>query len=345
MKRIRRYLIFTIILLMIWLPSIFFTVDQNEFVYLTQFGKPLRMLSGDTEAGLHVKLPWPIDTVLRVDRRVQIFDLPTTESLTRDADKKTVDKTLAVDAFVTWRIPNKEALDRFIRTIGSIEQARKLMTPQLVNRLGAVISNQPMERFIQVVSEEEIRKRNEMVRQQLLGIMPIGDNEVLATSLQDQLLANYGIEIVDIRLRRLSYPESVRSGIAERIRSERMKKVAEYQSEGEKLARDIVSTAERDAAKIIADAKSKKQIIEGQADVQADKIRNEAYTKDQEFFLFLQKLKSYQTMLSESKDLLLLSTKHPFFDLLLHPSEKKISIPKITNPQNKKENIGPQKNN
>jgi membrane protease subunit HflC len=111
----------------------------------------------------------------------------------------------------------------------------------------------------------------------------------------------------------------VRSSIAERIRSERARKVADYESEGRKRAADILSAAEKEARTIEADARAKKQVIEGQADVEADRIRNDAHAQDREFYTFLQKLKAYQLLLSDTRDVLLLSTRHPLFDLLLNP--------------------------
>ena len=329
MGRIRYWLL--IIPLLLWGQSAFFTVDQTEFVYRTRFGEPIEILDGSTEAGLHCKLPWPIDSVQRVDRRLQIIDLPSTESLTRDPLNKTVDKTLAVDAFLCWQIPDKQSVDRFIRTVGSPEQAKRLLIPRVTGRLAAVISNMPLDDLIQVADEASIEKRMEKIRQQLLGRAPIGTDGGNQEPLVDLALKEYGIQIVDLRLRRFNYPEVVRSSIAERIRSERNRKVADYQSEGDRLAKDIVSAAERDAAKIIADAKAQKQIIEGKADVEADEIRNQAHVKDPEFYAFLQKLKSYQSFLSDTRDVLLLSSKHELFDLLLKPpkvnEEKKPKSP------------------
>src|SRR5262249_53108172 len=86
--------------------SCLFTVDRSEFVYLTQFGRPIATFDGatDSEAGLHVKWPWPIQSVQRLDRRLQVFDLPGAELLTRDTQRNTIDKTLTVDAYVCWRI-------------------------------------------------------------------------------------------------------------------------------------------------------------------------------------------------------------------------------------------------
>ena len=297
------------IAIVLWLRSALYSVDYSEFAYVTRFGEPVLTQDGRTDAGLHLKWPWPVDAVLRIDGRMQAFDLPAVESLTRDATTKTVDKTLAVDAFMTWRIPDAAAADRFIRTVGTAEQAKRILGPRINGRLAAIISTMPLEDLIAVADEAKIDERTERLRVQLL-------------SDRDRVRTDYGIEIVDLRVRRFSYPEAVRASIAERIRSERARKVADYESEGRKMAADIASAAEKDARNIEAQARAKKQVIEGQADVDADRIRNEAHAKDPEFYTFLQKLKAYQTMLSETRDVLLLSSQHPLFDLLLSPPSK-----------------------
>ena len=297
------------IAIVLWLRSALYSVDYSEFAYVTRFGEPVLTQDGRTDAGLHLKWPWPVDAVLRIDGRMQAFDLPAVESLTRDATTKTVDKTLAVDAFMTWRIPDAAAADRFIRTVGTAEQAKRILGPRINGRLAAIISTMPLDDLIAVADEAKIDERTERLRVQLL-------------SDRDRVRADYGIEIVDLRVRRFSYPEAVRASIAERIRSERARKGADDESEGRKMAADIASAAEKDARNIEAQARAKKQVIEGQADVDADRIRNEAHAKDPEFYTFLQKLKAYQTMLSETRDVLLLSSQHPLFDLLLSPPTK-----------------------
>lgn len=298
--------------LLLWARTMFYAVDYAEFAYVTRFGEPVATRDGATDAGPHLKAPWPVDSVLRIDRRLQAFDLPAVESLTRDPTNKTVDKTLAVDAFVTWRIPDAAAADRFVRTVGTPDQARRVLAPRISGRLASVISNMPLDDLIAVADEKAIDARSEKLRAQLLGA---GDPETV----RERVRAEYGIEIVDLRLRRFSYPEAVRASIAERIRSERARKVADYESEGRKRAADILSAAEKEARNTESDARARKQLAEGQADVAADRIRNEAHARDREFYAFLQKLKAYQLLLSDTRDVLLLSTKHPLFDLLLNP--------------------------
>jgi modulator of FtsH protease HflC len=309
----KRFLLFAFVgLLLVWARTAFVAVDYTEYAYVTRFGDPVQIWDGATDAGLHFKAPWPIDSVLRIDRRVQLIDLPAVESLTRDPMNKTVDKTLAVDAFMTWRIPDAAAADRFLRTVGTPDQAKRILTPRISGRLASIISTLPLEEIISIADEAVIERRSVKLRQQLLG-------EGEAEPLREKVKAEYGIELVDVRIRRLSYPEAVRQSIAERIRSERARKVADYESEGRKRAADILSAADKEARNNESEAKAKKQLLESQADVEADRIRNEAHAQDREFYTFLQKLKAYQTLLSDTRDVLLLSTKNPLFDLLLNP--------------------------
>ncbi|MBY0460124.1 MAG: hypothetical protein K2V38_22640, partial [Gemmataceae bacterium] len=157
-----------------------------------------------------------------------------------------------------------------------------------------------------------IDDRTQRVRQRLLGADPKDDVRARA-------LAEYGIEVLDVRVRRFSYPAAVRSSIAERIRSERAKKVADYESDGRKRAADITTDADRAARVVEADARAQKTVIEGQANADAARIRAQAYAQDREFYLFLEQLKSFQAMLAETRDTLLLTTKHPLLRIIQGP--------------------------
>jgi membrane protease subunit HflC len=189
-----------------------------------------------------------------------------------------------------------------------------VLAPRINGRLAAVIGTLPLDALASVADERAVDARTEALRSRLLG-----DGDPAADPLRERVRAEYGIEIVDLRLRRFGYPEAVRARIAERIRSERERKAADYESEGRRRAADIASAAEKEARTIEAEARARKQLVEGQADADADRIRNEAHAKDPKFYEFLQKLKAYQTLLSDTRDVLLLSSKHPLFDLLLAP--------------------------
>src|SRR5438034_11648084 len=143
-----RRLIIIPLLLLLWLQSCLYTVDAAEFAFVTQFGQPVATLDGETDAGLHVKLPWPVQSVQRLDRRVQMFDLPPAELLTHDPRGQTIDRTLTVEAYVAWRIAGADGVDRFLRTVGTPEQARLILGQRVGGRLGAVIGTLPMEELV-----------------------------------------------------------------------------------------------------------------------------------------------------------------------------------------------------
>ena len=339
------------VVLLLWGRTALYTVDHAEFAYVTRFGEPVAVLDGGFDAGLHVKAPWPVDAVRRIDRRLQATDLPPVESLTRDPVRGSVDKTLTVDTFVTWRIPDAESADRFVRTVGTPEQARRLLAPQINGRLASVVANMPTTDLMGVVEtrtahwaaagaaavpfgavyavadERVIDARADRLRAILLGE---AEGSPAADRLRDRTREQYGIEIVDLRIRRFSYPEAVRASIAERIRSERAGKVEEYDSQGLLRAQEIVSQATADAKAIEAAAEAEKARTIGQAAARADQIRNQAHAQDREFYTFLKKIEFYQKVLSESRDTILLSTRHPLFDRLLTPPTNGGSIPTKT---------------
>ncbi len=341
-----RYLLIPLaIVLLLWGRTAFYSVDQAEYVYVMRFGEPIAIHDGASAAGLHLKAPWPIDFVQRLDRRVQSFDLPAVEVLTRDPVRRTVDTTLAVDATITWKIPDADAADRFFRAVRTPDQARKFLLPLVNGRLAAVISTVPIDELIGVVDVQSglagvtglaavlpseptfravdakvIDDRAERVRHRILGEEGLtGGSASASDSLRGRALAEYGIKIVDIRIRRFSYPAAVRDKIAERIRSERDKKASDYESEGRKKAADITTDADRAARTTEADARAKKTVIEGQANADAARIRADAYAQDRDFYLFLESLRSFQSVLANTRDVLLLSTKHPLLKPLAGP--------------------------
>ena len=122
----RKFLLYLVAPLgVLWAASsTVFTVDRTEFVYLTMFGQHVTTFDGETEAGLHFKWPWPVESVQRLDHRLQVFDLPGAELLTHDPKGKTIDKTLTIDAYVCWQIADRDGVDQFIRSVGSVERGR-----------------------------------------------------------------------------------------------------------------------------------------------------------------------------------------------------------------------------
>jgi len=147
----RRHLIALILIVLLLLgTTCVFTVDRAEYVYLTQFGRHVRTLDGETEAGSHVKWPWPVQSVQRFDQRVQVFDLPGAELLTHDSKGRTIDRTITVNAYVCWRIAGKDSVDRFIRTVGTPEEAQKILGQRISSRIGAEIGNLSLDDLVSV---------------------------------------------------------------------------------------------------------------------------------------------------------------------------------------------------
>jgi membrane protease subunit HflC len=309
-----RYLFALILLALaaVLLRMSFFTVDPTEYVYVTQFGRHVATYGGskqDTDAGLHWRWPWPVQSIQRLDRRLQHFDLDGTELLTHDAEGKTIDKTLTVEAYVCWQIADKEAVDRFIRHLGSPERARDLLDKRINSLLGATIGQMNLD---DLITTQRVGDRSKV------DMTMAALQKKLKDALQTQARADYGIELVDVRLRRFNHPAAVRDSIFERIRSERDKKAAEYRSEGTRLAANIRSTAEEQVRDLLAKARFEEEKLKGEADTEAAMIRNQAHSKDPEFYVFLKKLDKLGSILGE-KTTLLLSSHREIFNLLFEP--------------------------
>jgi membrane protease subunit HflC len=283
-----------------------FTVDRAEYVYVTQFGRHIATYDGADagDAGLHWKWPAPIQSIHRLDRRLQVFDLPARELPTNDPEGRTIDKMLTLDAYVCWRISGKDGVDRFLKTVGTPEQAQAILGQRIESELGAAVSRMKAKDLISTETGRVDAKREDL-RQSLLRSCKSGPD--------------YGIEVMDVRLRRANHPPEVREAIFRRIRSERERRAADYTSEGVKAAADIASKTKKEVDDIKADAEAEKKRIQGEADTEADRIRNEAHGKDVEFYAFLKKLEEYQNILGDNKSMLLISTHREMFKLLFEP--------------------------
>src|SRR5262245_3024023 len=156
----RTAIVILVLLLMIALAaSSLYSLDQAEFGYVTQFGRHVVTHDGTTDAGLHVKLPWPIQSVQRIDRRLQMFDLQSAELPTFDPQGRTIDKMLIVDGYVCWRIADGQGVNQFIRTVGTPERAREILGPRIAGRVGAMVSQMPLDALIRVSPANEVDAR------------------------------------------------------------------------------------------------------------------------------------------------------------------------------------------
>jgi membrane protease subunit HflC len=294
-----------------------YTVDRAEFAYLTILGSHAGTLDGanDQQAGLHIRWPWPIMEIRRIDRRLQVLELPGIEQLTRDAQKDGIDRTLTIDAYMCWRIADADAVDRLFKAAGGLDEAKSLLAQKLGSELGAACGTLQMDDLVNSKEPARVKLEREKLRTRLL--------DKLAGPTRDE----YGVEIIDVRLRRVSHPAAVRQAIFDRIIAERERKAAEYQSMGEQESAKLRSDTDREVGTSRAKAESDAVRIRGEGEAEADRIRSEAQKSDPDFYSFLRKLEEYQKILGDNRTTLLLSTHRELFDTLFSPPKPAAANP------------------
>ncbi len=260
-------------------------VDESETVYVTAFGKPVRLLE---KPGLHYK--WPYEGVRSFDRRLQLDTPPAREMLTKDK------KNLEVAWYTSWRIARVE---QFLRTVRTMPDASARLDDMAASVLAAELGGRELSQLISVGDRS------------LLDAMT-GD---LTARVAEQAAQEYGVEVVAVRLRRMNYPEEVRAAVFEQIRSERQRVAAATRAEGESQARIIRSAADRDRAVTIAQAESQAARLIGDGEAQAARIANEAQGADPDFYQFLKTLETYRSAL-DTRTTLVLSAESRFLRLL-----------------------------
>jgi membrane protease subunit HflC len=235
----------------------------------------------------------------------------------------TIDKTLTVEAYVCWRIADKDAVDRFIRRMETPERARAILGQRINSELGALIGQIPMDYLINKdfvpVDPKNPAAGFTTMRQVEVNIEQL--TAKLLAGLQKAALEEYGIMIVDIRLRRFNHPAEVRPAIFARIEAERNRQAAGYRTDGKQKAKGIVSEAQARVTELRGKAKADAELEEELARNLAAQIRSLAYQADFKFFVFKEQMKQMTSFLAENKTVLILSTHHPIFGFLFRPPE------------------------
>jgi len=285
-------LLLALVVLIVAYSSVF-TVDQTEQALVVRFGEPVNVV---TDAGLHFKAPF-IDTVIPIDKRILDLENPSQEVIASDQ------KRLVVDAFARYRIKN--AL-RFYQSVGSIQAANIQLTTLLNAALRRVLGEVT---FIEVVRDE---------REALMG------------RIRDQLdkeADNYGIQVVDVRIRRADLPEQNSQAVYQRMQTERQREAAEFRAQGAQKSQEIKSNADRQATVIVAEANSKGEQIRGEGDGQRNRLFAEAYGKDPDFFAFYRSMTAYENGLKSSDTRFLLRPDSDFFKYFSSPSGQPPAAP------------------
>jgi len=256
-----------------------FTVQQTEQALVVRFGKPVDIAA---EPGLHFKAPF-IDTVIPIDKRILDLENPSQEVIASDQ------KRLVVDAFARYRIKNPL---RFYQSVGSIQAANLQLTTLLNAALRRVLGEVT---FIQVVRDE---------REALMG------------RIRDQLdkeADGYGIQVVDVRIRRADLPEQNSQAVYQRMQTERQREAAEFRAQGSQRAQEIRANAEREATVIVAEANSKAEQTRGEGDAERNRLFAEAYGRDPDFFAFYRSMTAYENGLKGNDTRFLVSPDSDFF--------------------------------
>ncbi len=265
-----------------------FTVQQTEQALVLRFGE---MVDVATQPGLHFKAPF-IDTVVSIDKRILDLENPSQEVIASDQ------KRLVVDAFARYRI--KDAL-KFYQSVGSIQTANAQLGSLLNAALRRVLGEVT---FIQVVRDE---------REPLMG------------KIRDQLdkeASGYGIQVVDVRIRRADLPDANSKAVYDRMQSERQREAAEFRALGDQKGQEIRAKADRDATVIVAEANSQAEQIRGEGDAERNRLFAEAYSKDPDFFAFYRSMSAYETGLKGGDTRYLLRPDSPFFRFFADPQGK-----------------------
>ena len=291
-------LIFVVIVLA---ANLFYIVRENEQAVITEFGKPI----GDpiVGAGLKVKTPF-IQEVHRFDKRILEWDGSPNQIPTKDK------KFIWLDTSARWRIQN--ALT-FYQAVGTVEfaqsrlddiidsAARDLITAHLL--IEAVRnSNRLMDLDLGELEDEEAQSSSETQERIEIG------REALSRMILEkaqELSPQYGIELIDVRIKRINYVDEVRAKVFARMMSERQRIAAKYRSEGEGEAADIMGQKQKELERIQSEAYKKAEQIKGEADAEAIQIYAEAHGRDPEFFAFIQTLETYRVTGKENTRLIL----------------------------------------
>jgi modulator of FtsH protease HflC len=256
-----------------------FTVQQTEQALVVRLGRPVDVVS---QPGLNFKAPF-IDSVISIDKRILDLENPSQEVIASDQ------KRLVVDAFARYRI--KDAL-RFYQSVGTIQAANLQLTALLNAALRRVLGEVS---FITVVRDER---------------------EGLMAKIRSQLdkeAEGYGIQVVDVRIRRADLPEANSQAVYQRMQTERQREAAEFRAQGGQKAQEIRSKADREATVIIAEANSTAEQVRGTGDAERNRLFADAYGKDPDFFAFYRSMSAYEQGLKSNDTRFLLRPDSDFF--------------------------------
>jgi modulator of FtsH protease HflC len=262
-----------------------FVVSQTEQALVLQFGKPQRVIK---EPGLYFKYPL-VQTATVYDKRILALDMRPQEVIAADQ------KRVVVDAFTRFRITDPLL---FYQAVTNEEVARSRLTSSVDASLRRVIGSANFEAIVRDERSVMMKRIAEDVNAQA---------------------QEFGIDIVDVRLKRVDLPQANSEAIFRRMQTEREQEAAEIRAQGREAGQRIRSEADRKATIIKANAERDAQILRGEGDAERNKIFAEAYTKDEDFFAFYRSMQAYETGIKSNDTRMVLSPNSPFFNYFSGP--------------------------
>jgi membrane protease subunit HflC len=284
MNRIISYLVATVIVLWI-LSSTLFVVDQRQYAIVFALGEVKEVIS---QPGLHVKLPPPFQNVLFLDKQILTLDTPETDRFIT-AEKMNI----LVDAFVKWRIIEPKLY--FVSFGGDEHRARDRMS-QIVK---AALNDEITKRTVREVISGERGKIMDAIRQKV-------------TDEAKQI----GVEIVDVRLKRVDYVEQINASVYDRMKSERLRVANDLRSQGAAESEKIRADADRQRTVLLAEAYRDAENIRGGGDAKASQIYAQAFGQNPEFYKFYRSLEAYRASFKTRSDVMVVDPSSEFFKYL-----------------------------
>ncbi len=266
-----------------------FTVDERQKALKFQFGE---IIKSSFEPGLHFKIPF-INSVKKFDDRILTIDQRPERFLTQEK------KDLIVDSYVKWRI--KDEVQYYKTTQGDELTAGRLLYENINNAL----RNEFGKRTIHEVISGD--------REQIMGVV---------TQAASTHAKSLGIEVIDVRVKKVDYPDRVSQSVFARMRAEREREARDFRSKGNEAAERVRADADRQSSILIAEASRDSEITRGEGDAQATEIYAEAFNRDREFYKFSRSLTAYKKNFSSADDIILLQPDSDYFRFFKDPSGK-----------------------
>ena len=276
--RLRRFLpVAAGVILALLLARVPYVVEATEFAVRTRFGRPVAVV---TEPGLKARVPF-VDDVVRLDARLLYFDAPTGEFLTNDK------KNIVVAPVVLWRIADPL---RFLQTLVTRESAEARLADLVASETGAALGSVPFTRLVSATPA---------------AAAPGGGVGGIGERVRARAGADYGVKVVDVRLKRIAFPEQNLLSVFGRMRSERERIARRFRSEGEEAALKIRAEADRERTRLLSEAYRKAEEEKGAGEAEAARIYAKATNQDPDLYRFLRTLRAYEKILDEKTTLVL----------------------------------------